>query len=649
MDKSVIARVNRHQHRALLALGASLIVLLTVIVYVPAMRGGFIWDDDRYVTENPLITAPDGMSRIWFSLDSPSQYFPLVYTTFRIEHSLWGFNPLGYHIVNIILHAINALLVWLVLRRLSIRGAWLAAAIFALHPVHVESVAWITERKNVLSTLFYLLTILAWLRYTDKSTARPQAYYWLAFALCALALFSKTTACTLPAVLLLILWLKGKRIGRRQLEDVVPFAILSVLMGLITVWWERYEQGTFGEEFAFSALERVLIASRALWFYVVKLVWPARLTFSYPRWAIDAAEPMQYAWLVGCAVLVAALWWWRRALGREPAAAAAFFAVSLAPMLGFFSLYTFRYAFVADHYQYVASIGPIAFFSAIVMRKWERPTAGYGMRFVFPLVILAVLGMLTWRQAHAYRDMETLWLDTLAKNPSSALAHNNLGIILFARGEHEEAFDHYSKALHLNPRSFEACKNMGDSLAALGKPEQAIDYYNKALELNPDYPYAHYSLANILVDQGRLEKAVVHYSKAIQVKPDYAEARYNLGVALAKQGKKEEAARQIAEAVRINPGLAEGLGAQADSAQEHFNRGVELAVQGKTDEAIQEYREALRIQPDLGEGHYNLAVALYLKGDYAEAWEEVRLSLRYGVTPNPDFLAALSEKMPEPR
>src|SRR5881398_1716151 len=261
---------------------------VTILAYRPAWNGGFLWDDDAYVTNNELLTAPDGLRRIWFSFDSPSQYFPLVYTTFRIERALWGLNPAGYHVVNVLLHVANALLVWRLLARLRVPGAWLAGAIFALHPVQVESVAWITERKNVLMGFFFLLTLLAWIVFIDERTKRPWPFYGLALVFYVLALSAKSTACTLPAALLLILWLQKRRINTRRLIQILPFVILGMGMGLLAVWWERYHQGTSRAVFAFlTPIERILIASRAVWFYLSKLIWPSNMTFIYPRWNIS--------------------------------------------------------------------------------------------------------------------------------------------------------------------------------------------------------------------------------------------------------------------------------------------------------------------------------------------------------------------------
>jgi len=240
-----------------------------------------------------------------------------------------------------------------------------------LHPVHVESVAWITERKNVLMGLFFLLALLAWVRFMEVSSRQRWKYYSLALVCYALALFSKTTACTLPAALLLIFWLKGTRIDWRRLAQIAPFVVLGIGMGLVTVWWERHHQGTQGELFQIGLPERVLVACQALWFYAGKLLWPANLVFSYPRWTISAGNPLDYVWPLVTVAAAAIICFARRYLGRGPEVAALFFAATLSPMLGFIMLYTFRYSFVADHYQYLASIGPLALAAAGITKAFD--------------------------------------------------------------------------------------------------------------------------------------------------------------------------------------------------------------------------------------------------------------------------------------
>jgi Flp pilus assembly protein TadD len=586
----------------LLIAGTVAIVLLTIAVYVPAIRAGFIWDDNDYLTENPLITDPGGLAKIWFSTDQPSQYFPLVYTTFRVEHAVWGMNPLGFHLVNVLLHIANALLLWLILRRLSIRGAWLAAAIFALHPMQVESVAWVTERKNVLSTLFYLLALLASLRFMESERGWRK-YYVLGLISYMLALFAKTTACTLPAAIFVVHWLRGRRIGSRETVRVLPFLALGVGMGVLSIWWERVRQGTFGSEFALSLMDRLIIASRALCFYLAKLFAPLGLTFSYPKWEVNSASLPQYTWLLGCVAAGCLLWAFRKR-ARGAVAASIFFVATLSPMLGFINLYTFRYTFVADHYQYVACIGPIVLFAWLISRTWANRGLDTAMRRVLPCLVLATLGALTWRQAGVYTDSETLWRDTLAKNPGSWLAHNNLANLLTKRGDLDEGVTHYYEALKLNPGFAEGHLNLGIVLERQGRYRDAIEHYEKALEIAPDWADAHYNMGIGLGKMGQTDEAIIEYEKAVEIRPEYVEAHNNLGIALISRG-------------------------DPQGAIEHFT-------------------QVLAIYPDHAQAHRNLAVALFYSGRYADAWNEARLATQYGNPPDLGFIEALSRKMPPP-
>src|SRR5439155_1124618 len=463
-----------------------ILVVVTLLTYQPAWNGGFIWEDDEYVVINELLTAPDGLRRIWFSLDSPSQYFPLVYTTFRIEHALWGLNPPGYHWVNLLLHVANALLVWRLLVRLKVPGAWLAGAIFALHPVQVESVAWITERKNVLMGFFFLLTLLAWIAFVDERTKRPWRFYGLALIFYLLALSAKTTACTLPAALFLILWLQKKHISWKRVFHIVPFLVLGIGMGLLAMWWERYHQGTSRAIFTFlSPIERVLVASRAVWFYLSKLIWPSNLTFIYPRWDIAPTHLLDYTWLLAGMVLCVPIYFLRRYVGRSVEVATLCFVATLSPVLGFILLYTFRYTFVADHYQYLACIGPIALASAALINLADAFERSRTLILSAVLCMVAVLAALTWRQAAMYGDIETLWRTTLARNPDCWMAHNNLGIVLFQKGEINAAISHCRAALLIQPKNPDAHTTLAVALDERGQTAEAITHYKNALEISP--------------------------------------------------------------------------------------------------------------------------------------------------------------------
>ncbi len=574
------------------------LVAVTLIAYGPAWRAGYIWDDDAYLTQNPLLTAPDGLRRIWFSLESPSQYFPLTYTTFYLERALWGLNPAGYHLINLLLHAANAVLVWRVLTRLRVPGAWLAAAIFALHPVQVESAAWITERKNVLMGFFFLLTLWEWIRFIDEKAVRPWRYYSLALVFYALALSAKTTACTLPAALLLILWLKKMPIGWRRLGQVAPFVAMGIGMGLVTVWWERFHQGTKGGLFGMGPVERVLLASRAVWFYAGKLLWPANLTFSYPRWTISAADPRAYGWVLATAALGVVIWRARRWAGRSVEVAAVFFVATLSPLLGFFMLYTFLYSFVADHYQYLACLGPITL-AAAGMELGLGRVAGR-KPFLQPALcgaLLITLGTLTWRQCGMYADAETLWRATLERNPASWLAQSQLGTILLGAGEVDEALPHFQKALAIDASQAGAHHNLATALAQKGKLDEAIAEYRKALAIEPNFDKAHVNLGAALMQKGELDEAIAHFQKALAISPRVAGARGSLAIALANKGRLTEAIAQFQKILETDP----------DNVEVRKNLGLAFEQNGAAAQAIAQFRRVLETNPDNVEACDHLA------------------------------------------
>ena len=358
-------------------LTALAIIALAIVAHAPATDGGFIWDDDDYVSRNETLEDLAGLGRIWFELGAVPQYYPLVHTTFWIEYRLWGLDPLGYHVTNVLLHALASLLLWRVLRILAPAIALPTAAVFAVHPVLVESVAWITERKNTLSGVFYLGAALAYLRFSPvtnrRESSRRGLLYALSLVLFVAALLSKTVTASLPMALALVLVWKAGSPRLRDGLSLLPHLVLGVGLGMLTVWMERSHVGAEGPEWALTAVERILIAGRAFWFYIAKLLLPTGLTFVYPRWEVDAGAAWQYLYPGAAVALIAALWSWRKRFGGGPLVAVLYFGGTLVPALGFFNVYPMRFTFVADHYQYLASIGVLSLAIAIGAGARRRP------------------------------------------------------------------------------------------------------------------------------------------------------------------------------------------------------------------------------------------------------------------------------------
>jgi tetratricopeptide (TPR) repeat protein len=611
-----------------------LLITATFLAYLPALHGGFVWDDASWTTNlTALFQNASGLHWIWFQPTALQQYYPLTGTTFWLDYQFWKFWTLPYHVENVLLHALAALLFWRLLVRLQLPGAWLAAALFALHPVMVESVAWITERKNVLSLALYLGALLAYLCHAQdgdaSGTCRPAEvpqsgtkdgnptldsrpsplFYGLAFVLFLCALLAKTTAFSLPAVILLLGWWKRGQIRwRADVLPTLPFFGLSIGLCAVTAWLEKNHVGAQGPVFDLTFPQRCLVAGRAFWFYPGHLFWPANLCFIYPRWQPDPGLLWQWLYPVTAIGILFILWLTRERIGRGPVTAVLFYAGTLFPLLGFMDAYGMRYSFVWDHWVYLSTLGIFALVAALVARAGEsrrRPVLVYG----FAAIVLPGLALLTWRQCGMYADIETLWRKTLIKNPDCWMAQNNLGAMLVAQGKPVEAEMFYREALPHTPDYAESLNNIGIALAAQGKLTEAIPYFDRALRLKPDYAEAHYNMGIALANQRKWAEALPFYEQALRLKPDYAEAHLNLGIALATQRKWAEASLHYERVLQLKPRYPEA----------HYNLGVALATQGKLAEAIPHFDRALQLKPNFANAHLNLAIALSSEGKTAEA------------------------------
>jgi len=600
-----------------------LLVVATFVAYQPAWHGKPIWDDAAHLTY-PELRSWNGLVRIWTDPGTLQQYYPVASTVFWVEAKLWGDATLGYHLVNILLHLTAALLLLKILRTLEIPAAGLAAAIFALHPIQVESVAWISELKNTFSGVCYFGSALAYLRF-DRT--RNKAAYAGALVLFVLGLLAKTVIATLPAALLVVFWWRrGKLSWKQDARPLIPFFAAGIAAGLFTSWMERQVIGAQGSEFNFTLVERCLIAGRAIWFYLGKLFWPADLIFSYPRWKISQAIWWQYLFPVAAALLLGALWFLRR-WARGPLAALLFFIGTLFPALGFLNVFPFKYSFVADHFQYLACIGPIvaasvgihAIFHAFIIRRlvWER---------AFCAMLLAVLGLLTWRQSRIYADIETLWLTTIARNPDCWLAQNDLGSLLYEKGQLDQATIRFRISLAIQPDDAEAQHNLGSALAKKGLVDEAIVRFQKALAIRPNFAEAHRHLGDALLRKGQLDEATLHFQKAVAIRPDLAELHESLGSALLQKGQVEEAIIQFQQTLEIHP----------DDDQAHYNLGIALRQIGQPDEAMLQFQKAVAVRPDFAEAQNNLGNSLFLKGRMDEAVAHLRKALEI----RPDYAQA---------
>jgi protein O-mannosyl-transferase len=643
-----------------------LLIALVFVAYARLFNAGFIWDDESHLTQNPCIVGPLGLKEVWTT--ARAVYYPLVLTTFWALHKVVGLTPWPYHLLNVLLHAGSAILLWQVLRHLTIRGAWLGAALWALHPVMVQSVAWVTELKNTQSCLFYLLSIFCFLKWDatrigrisriqDAANQREAVsgaplrrnadhrlmLFVLSLCFFILATLSKPSVVMLPVVLALCLWWQAGRISRRNVSALVPFASISAVASVWTIFEQKFHAGAIGAEWAQTWPERLIIAGRAVWFYLAKLAWPDPLIFIYPRWEIDSSKLTAYLPLLAALTGLLVLWLVRAKWSRAVFFAAAYYVVSLFPVLGFFDVFFFRYSFVSDHFQYLASMGPLALAGAAITTGCTRLAVAASLRRGAPTaslssnwatrrhsavattsllglygVLLLWLVFLTWRQTGVYHDPVTLYTATLVKNPGCWMAHYNLGIALNDRGQTDEAMAHYRRAIELRPSYAEAHYNLGRLLAQNGQLDDAVTHYEKALEINPADAEAQNNLGVTLFARGRVDEAIAHYQGALKIRPDYAEASCNLANALLSKGDLDGAIAGYSACLALSPN-------QADV---QYDLASALLRKGRTDEAIARYKKVLELRPDSADAYANLGSAFLAKGRVRDAIAAYRNALR---------------------
>jgi tetratricopeptide (TPR) repeat protein len=652
-------------------LAPAVLLAAAVLAYWPALSGGFIWDDDTLLTASDLVKAADGLHRIWFTTE-PLDYWPLTNSSFWLEWRLWGMHATGYHVTNLLLHFFSGLLVWTILRRLSIPGALLAAFAFVLHPVNVESVAWIAQRKNALSMAFFLLSILWYLKHEldpvrtgrlrapksrGRRPARPAAdqpnrsglgrWYWLSLAAFVLAMLSKGSVAILPGVLLLLIWWRRGSVTRRDVLRTLPFFVVAAALTLVNVWFQIH-LGTEPIRHV-TLVQRVLGAGAVIWFYLYKALFPIRLIFVYPQWEIRADDVRWWVPLAAAVATTAVLIRLRgRPVGRALLFAWAFFCLALLPVMGLTDVYYMKFSPVADHYQYIAIIGVVSCVAAGLSRLTTVLIGSRGLRAQaeghqadgreagipeeettsrmrgVPLVAgvlcgawLAVLGTTTWRQSHQYANAETLYRSTLSANPSCWLVHNLLGLILIERSM-DEGVSHFREAARLKPDMVEARNNLCNASHLTGRVQDAIAECSAAVRLNPNLPVARNGLGTALASVGRSTEAQAELEAAVRLDGDFAEAHNNLANVLAAAGHDAEAIQHYREALRVTPAFA---GARS-------NLAAALEKQGRVEEAIEQYREALRIDPGLAGARRRLDALVQKSGrldEVARYQEAVRL------------------------
>jgi protein O-mannosyl-transferase len=546
--------------------GAALIVLAVLLVYLPALSGGFIWDDEQLVANNHLLKSPHGLYGLWCTTEPPD-FWPLSYTSFWMERRLWGMNSTGYHVSNLALHIVESLLIWIILRKLSIPGAFLAALIFAVHPVNVESVAWIAQRKNTMAMLFFLLSILWYLKAgmptasvgmaPARSHGGPREqgktfssfilhpssfhfWYWLSLLAFVLAMLGKGSAAVLPVLLLAIVWWL-RPLTRRDLAQSVPFFLIAAALTGVNMYFQAYV-ANIGVIRTADFTQRLLGAGAVVWFYLYKALLPINLVLIYPQWHIETAYWLWWLPLLAAFALTAVLWRYRKGWARPVLFAWVFFCLALAPVMGFTDVGFMRISLVSDHYLHIALIGVIAL-AAALSSVWRRRARGAAHAAAVATVVLGVcaLAFLAFRQSRLYRDPVTMYRAILDKNPQCWVACDNLGEKLLDSGQTQEAIILLNQALRIKPDFDDAHRNLGNALVKMRQLPEAIDHFKQAIRFGSDKAQAYNDYGSALVKAGRPQQAIEQYNKALRIEPNYINVYHNLALLYAGMRQSDDA------------------------------------------------------------------------------------------------------------
>lgn len=571
-----------------------------LLCYGPALRGEFLWDDVTWLTDanaQALLKDTSGLWRMWTNVGALQHYFPVTGTSFWLDHHCWGTWTLPMHVENVLLHGLASVLLGLWLHGQRVRGAWLAAGVFGLHPVMGESVAWITERKNVLSGVLFLLALLAYARFDRTAVkARRRILYVTALLLFTGALLAKSSTVIMPLVLLLAAWWqRGTSTWRRDVLRVLPFCLLAAAAGMLTLWMEKHRVGAVGTPWEHSFVARLGIAGRAVWFYVMKLAWPSPVCAIYPKWEPRTDDVTGWLVLTAALAAMAALWFGRGRIGRGPLVAVTVFIAALFPVLGFFNVYGMSLSFVADRWAYLPGMSLIALATgaaSTLAERWQRPWLLHGLA----ALLLPVLGLLTWKQAARFQSERSLWEATVAVNPMSSLAHYGLAVVHVNAGEEDAAQACFTEALRLDPAYGDAHHDLGALLLRQGNLRQAQPHLRSAVESNPEDAMYHNSMGLALAMANDLGAATSHYQAALDLKPDYVEALGNYGNALVQSGRFAQAVECFERALKLD----------SKTAELRMNLGVALAQLGRADDCIDALIAALKLKPDYPDALTNL-------------------------------------------